>query len=226
MLGVSIYGPKLAAGAIACAAVGQANCVVVHGTVLTHASVVVVDSNATRLTSLKLGDSADLPSSENLTEQILLVTEERHLVKIIDDNDVASVEIGWPPEIARVVSIRHDVTLVGTIVHTFRQRVGGANHQSIFKMAVPSQLQRVIKRAGHVVSLTDGIVAFIRTQGVDVDAGVSRNHGRGRLIDVGLALQMQSATAYVRSTDKRLPRQLSLNCEIPAPGLRILKGFA
>ncbi len=66
----------------------------------------------------------------------------------------------------------------------------------------------------------------IRPQGIQVDPRVGRDHIRRRLVDVGLALQVQAAAAYVRQGEDGFPWQLPLHGEIPRPSFRILEGLA
>src|SRR5260370_27995854 len=51
-------------------------------------------------------------------------------------------------------------------------------------------------------------------------------NSRGRLIDVCLSLQVQTAAGYVPHAQERPPGQLALNREVPRPRLRGSKGFA
>ena len=51
-------------------------------------------------------------------------------------------------------------------------------------------------------------------QGVDIDAWISRDDWCGRLVDICLALQVQTTAAYVPHTKDRLPEHFALDSEI------------
>src|SRR5205085_10348124 len=56
---------------------------------------------------------------------------------------------------------------------------------------------------------------------VDVNPWIRRHCSGSWLIDVGFALQMQSATSHIRDTSRRPPRQFSLHREVPVPRFRV-----
>src|ERR1700751_3459150 len=77
-LRVAVYHPELAVASAS--PVG----------ILAHAGIVHVRrDDAARQTRLELRDAADLPSAEGLARETFLSPEERQLVEIVDDNDVA-----------------------------------------------------------------------------------------------------------------------------------------
>src|SRR5262249_29513470 len=88
--------------------------------VQSNASVVGRPCDTTGETGLELCQSADLPTSEQLASQRGVILEEWQVVKVVEDQDVASVEFRGPPEHAGVVGVWHDVTLIGTVVHPLR----------------------------------------------------------------------------------------------------------
>src|SRR2546429_3477624 len=58
--------------------------------------------------------------------------------------------------------------------------------------------------------------------GIDVGGGVGSPLGEGWLIDIGLALLMQTSVRNIANADYGIPRELALDGDIPCPGLGIL----
>src|SRR5207244_10899538 len=56
--------------------------------------------------------------------------------------------------------------------------------------------------------------------------GVGSLLGEGWLIDIGLALLMQTSVRNIANADYGIPRELALDGDIPCPGLGILESFA
>ena len=87
-------------------------------------------------------------------------------------------------------------------------------------------MERIVSRTGHVIRLPNGAKAEIRPQGVEADARVRCHSSRGRLVDVGLSLQVQTTTANVSDTEDGLPWHLVLERDVPVPCFRVLEGLA
>src|SRR5712664_1351875 len=165
-----------------------------------YASVVIGGGNAARQTRLELRDAADLPSPEGFASETRLLPEERQLVEIVDDHNMAGVELGRAPQHARVVRIGNDVALARPIIHALGESVRDAELKSVAESPVPSDLQRSVHGVGHIVRLPNGTEALVRTYGVDVDARICCHGSEGRLIDVGFSLQMQTTARHVANT--------------------------
>src|SRR5439155_22045191 len=133
--------------------------------VLASAGVVVTHTDAAGQAGLELCQTADLPSAGYFAGQIVLAAEERQVVKAIDHQDVTGIELGRPPEIVRVVSVRDNIALVGTIVFALCQGVGDAKQYAVGEAPVEGRLERVVPRTGDVVGLPNRVVALVRPQG-------------------------------------------------------------
>src|SRR5580704_16944508 len=107
---------------------------------LANAGIVVTSSDAARLSCLELRTTTELPATNKLSSERVLIAIERQGVEVIDDCHVASVVLRWAPQVSRVVSVRNDVTIVRTIVHAPRPFVADAEHQVIGKVPVPTDL--------------------------------------------------------------------------------------
>src|SRR5580765_5604299 len=139
---------------------------------------------------------------------------------------MASIELRRPPQHRRVIRVRNHISLIRAVIHALRERVRRAELQAIVKAASPGYLERLVDGICHIVRFPNRSVTFEWPQGIDVDAGVSRDYGCGRLVDVGLSLQVQATAAHVPNAELRLPEQLTLNSEIPGPRFRALERFA
>ena len=76
--------------------------------------------NAARQSRLELRDTADLPPSQEFARKLRAVSEQWQIIKIVEHEHVAGVELRRSPEHAGIVSVRHNVALVGTIIFAFR----------------------------------------------------------------------------------------------------------
>src|SRR6185312_12379447 len=82
---------------------------------------IVPGANAARRARLELGDAADLPSAQQLAPELRLIAEEWQVVDVVDDQNVARVELRWPPQVMSVIGVRDDVSLVRSVVVTRRE---------------------------------------------------------------------------------------------------------
>src|SRR5882672_1941621 len=187
---------------------------------------------------LELRDAADLPSPQKFAAQTRVVLEERQVVKIVEYENVASIELRWPPQHLRVVRVRNDIPLVGAVVHALGQRVRHAEHESAGVTPVPGDLERVVQGVGHIISLADGTEPTIWPESVDVlELGlairginekvsrIAQRADRG-LVNVRFSLQVHPSAAYISHAHQRFPEHLALESEIPGPRFRWLKRFA
>src|SRR2546429_331539 len=152
--------------------------------------------------------------------------KERKLVQVVSDEDMTDVEFRRPPQHTYVVGIGDDVALVRATIHTLGQSIGGAELEAVSEAAAPVHLKRVVQGVRDVVCPADGAETLVRPDGIDVGGGVGSPLGEGWLIDIGLALLMQTSVRNIANADYGIPRELALDGDIPCPGLGILEGFA
>ena len=77
------------------------------------------------------------------------------------------------------------------------KRVGRAELQSLGEALVPGDLERVVSGTGDVVGFANGVVALVRPQGIQIHAGIGQNRSDGGLVDIGLALLVQTAASDI-----------------------------
>src|SRR5439155_78939 len=129
--------------------------------------------------------------------------KERKLVQVVSDEDMTDVEFRRPPQHTYVVGIGDDVALVRATIHTLGQSIGGAELEAVSEAAAPVHLKRVVQGVRDVVCPADGAETLVRPDGIDVGGGVGSPLGEGWLIDIGLALLMQTSVRNIANADSR-----------------------
>ena len=111
-----------------------------HAAVLADARIVVAGRNRTRGAGLELRNAAKLPAAKHLACGAVLVFHERQLVDVVDDHDVANIEIRLSPQVMGIVCVGDDVALGGAIVHALGEGVRHAKPESVSEAAIPTNL--------------------------------------------------------------------------------------
>ncbi len=181
---------------------------------------------------MELRDAANLPSAKQPADETRLLAVERKRVEVVDGYDMAGVEFGRAPQHTYIVRVGNDVALVGAVIHALRERICHAEEESTREPAIPSNLERIVYGIGDVIRFPNGAKTLIRPEGVDATrrlrykARVCRSNGCSRLVDVGLPLQVHTATGHISNAQERMPEHLALEGEVPGPGFGVLEGLA
>src|SRR2546425_475971 len=122
------------------------------------------------------------------------------------------------------VGVWDDIPLIGAIVGTLAKGVCDTEMQPSGESAIPGDLESVVAGAGDIVRLPNRVVALVRAQRVKIRprGRVQHDFGPG-LVNVGLALLVQTSASDITDCDNGAEGQLALNSEIPVPGFRILE---
>src|SRR5665213_4626200 len=102
---LSIHGPELALRSATEAAV------------FSNARIVGIHSDAAWRSCLELGEAAKPPTAENLGRKRVLGAKERKRPDVVDDHHVPRVVLRRSVEVAGVVGVGNDVTVVGAVIH-------------------------------------------------------------------------------------------------------------
>ena len=149
------------------------------------------------LSGLELSAATQPPSAQQFACKSCLVSHERQDVKIVDDHRVASIVFGGSPKIGCVVGIRHDVSVVGSVIHTLRPRITQTEHETICEAPVPRHLKRIVFRTSVALFLLNGCESSRWSEVIEVLAGVCLQSSGHRLIDIEHSPVVQTAAAYV-----------------------------
>jgi hypothetical protein len=92
-------------------------------------------------------------------------------------------------------------------------------------LETPGQIdmQRVVFRCPVIVSSTDETETLVRSQIIRGHTWIGLNGSRKELVDVALALLVQTATVNITNFNRRVEADLPLIRSIPCPGFRILE---
>src|SRR5580698_8560245 len=97
---------------------------------------------------------------------------------------MALIILGRTPKIAGVVSVRHDVAVVGAAIHALRIGVGEAEAGACGNPPLPLDLQAIVLGIYYTFLFLNLSEALVRTERVDVHPGVREQRAHGGLINV------------------------------------------
>src|SRR6266568_2648634 len=167
------------------------------GGAVAHAGDVVTTHHGNWSAGLEEGHARELPASQDLLEDGVLMTPQGQLVDVVDGEDVGAVVVGDAPVARVVVGVEHQVPLVAGVVPDLRQGVGQPEAQPTVETPLQAELQAVVFGPAGVLGEPDVGEAEIGTKGVEVDSGVGLEGARLELVDVALALQVRPHPAHV-----------------------------
>lgn len=108
-----------------------------EATSLTDTCLVVTCSDSAGRACLELSISAQLPTAQQFAGDHVLVGEEWQSVEIVDDRIVPGIVLRRTPEIAGVIAIRNDVSVVRAVIHALGVGITKANHETAREPPVP-----------------------------------------------------------------------------------------
>src|SRR6185369_9350339 len=84
---------------------------------LANSGKIVIGCDPAGRPCLELGCAGNLPAAEQLPGELVVILKERQIVKVVENQDVACVVFGRTPQVAGVVSVGDDISVVGTTIH-------------------------------------------------------------------------------------------------------------
>src|SRR5579863_9936698 len=107
---------------------------------LSDSGIIIDDPDGTGKAGLQLSVAANLPSTRQLTYQVVLSLKEGQHIEVVRDEDLTHIELRRPPQIGCVVGIGDDCVVIGTVIHVLRPRVGNSECGTAAELPIPSDL--------------------------------------------------------------------------------------